>query len=66
MKTLNKAYKASSLLCSSIGSSQGIHVKEKALRMKPITFNAFVLPSMRDLSNEENYFCRNILRTQLE
>jgi hypothetical protein len=45
MKTLIEAYKASSLLCSSIGSSQGIHVKEKALRMKPITFNTFVLPS---------------------
>ncbi len=45
MKTINKAYKASSLLCSSIGSSQDIHVKEKALRMKPTTFDTFVLPS---------------------
>ncbi len=45
MKTINKAYKASSLLCSSIGSSQGIHVKEKALKMRPITFDTFVLPS---------------------
>jgi hypothetical protein len=45
MKTINKAYKASSLLCSNNGSSQGIHIKEKALRMKPITFDTFVLPS---------------------